>query len=169
MEAHLHEEFKLWSFVVLCQSQSRMRGKIEESNMKSKRTETIGHISRTLWSPFYVYYIFFLKLGKSGVQHFKRCMNRSWNEEVMAIWRQSHQAKRKFRNCEISLRKFRSYEINLQKFCKVFRSCETTCKHMCATSQFKFHFRTMRITLRNGHFQLAKSTYVILDIFDRLN
>ena len=38
MEAHLHEESKLWSFVVLCQSQSRMQGgKTEESNMKNLR------------------------------------------------------------------------------------------------------------------------------------
>ena len=45
MEAHLNEEFKLWSFVVLCQSKSRMQeGKKEKSNMKFKRIETIGHI-----------------------------------------------------------------------------------------------------------------------------
>ena len=30
MEDHLHEESKLWSFIVLCQSQSRMRGKTEK-------------------------------------------------------------------------------------------------------------------------------------------
>ena len=46
MEAHLHEELKLWSFVVLCQSQSRMQGRKEDkSNMKKfKRTATVGHI-----------------------------------------------------------------------------------------------------------------------------
>ena len=45
MEADLHEEFKLWSFLVLCQSQSRMQGgKTEESNMKFKRTEIAGYI-----------------------------------------------------------------------------------------------------------------------------
>ena len=44
MEAHLHEEFKLWSFVFLFQSQSRMQGgKKEKSNMKKfKRTELLG-------------------------------------------------------------------------------------------------------------------------------
>ena len=36
------------------------------------------------------------KLGNSGVQHFKRCVNRSWNEEVMVVWRQPHQAVRNF-------------------------------------------------------------------------
>ena len=42
LEAHLHEESKLWSFVVLCQSQSRMQGgKTEESNMKFKMTSIV--------------------------------------------------------------------------------------------------------------------------------
>ena len=42
MEAHLHEESKLWSFVVLCQSQSRMQGgKTEESNMKNSRGQQL--------------------------------------------------------------------------------------------------------------------------------
>ena len=39
-----------------------------------------------------------LKLKKSGVQHFKQCANWSWNEEVMAIWRQLHQVEGSFRN-----------------------------------------------------------------------
>ena len=61
MEAHLHEEFKLWSFVVLCQSQSRMQwGKREKSNMKKfKRIVHVGHISSISWSPFYAYYMSF--------------------------------------------------------------------------------------------------------------
>ena len=42
MKAHLHEESKLWSFVVLCQSQSRMQGgKTEESNMKNSRGQQL--------------------------------------------------------------------------------------------------------------------------------
>ena len=42
MEAHLNEEFKLWSFVVLCQSQSRMQGgKKEKSNMKNSRGQQL--------------------------------------------------------------------------------------------------------------------------------
>ena len=38
------------------------------------------------------------KLRKSKVQYFKWCTIRSWNEEVMAIWRQLHKAKGPFRN-----------------------------------------------------------------------
>ena len=49
MEAHLHEESKLWSFVVLYQSQSRMQGgKIEESNMKNSRGQQLLDIFRAL-------------------------------------------------------------------------------------------------------------------------
>ena len=36
----------------------------EKSNMKKfKRTATVGHISITSWSPFYAYYMFFLRSG----------------------------------------------------------------------------------------------------------
>ena len=38
------------------------------------------------------------KLGRSWVQHFKQCANRSWNEEVMVIWRQQHKVKGSFWN-----------------------------------------------------------------------
>ena len=49
MEAHLHEESKLWSFVVLCQSQSRMQGgKTEESNVKNSRGQKLLDIFRVL-------------------------------------------------------------------------------------------------------------------------
>ena len=48
-------------------------------------------------SIIYILYII-SKLGKSGIQCFKWFANRSWNEEVMAIWRQLHQAKGSFRN-----------------------------------------------------------------------
>ena len=44
----------------------------------------------------------------------------------------------------------------LAKFCKVFRSCETTCKHMCATSQVETPSSQLRTTLQN-HLQVAKS------------
>ena len=40
----------------------------------------------------------FLKLGKSGVQCFKRYMIWRWNEEVMAVWRQTRKAEREFRS-----------------------------------------------------------------------
>ena len=49
MEAHLHEEFKLWSFIVLCQSQSRMQGgKREKSNMKNSRGQKLLDTFRVL-------------------------------------------------------------------------------------------------------------------------
>ena len=55
------------------------------------------NLENFLESIIYILYII-SKLGKSGVQHFKRFANRSWNEEVMAIWRQLHQAGGSFRN-----------------------------------------------------------------------
>ena len=48
-------------------------------------------------SILYIIYII-LKLGKSGVQNFKHYANWSWNEEVMANWRQLRKAERSFQN-----------------------------------------------------------------------
>ena len=54
----------------------------------------------------------------------------------------------------------------LAKFFKVFRSCETTCKHTCATSQVETLSSQLRTMLRNhlqaanqvaNHLQVAKS------------
>ena len=45
----------------------------------------------------YILYIV-LKLGKLGVQRFIWCENWSWNEEVIAIWKQLHQVGGSFRN-----------------------------------------------------------------------
>ena len=50
-----------------------------------------------LESIVYILYIV-SKLGKLGVQRFKRFANRSWNGEVIAIWRQLHQVGGSFRN-----------------------------------------------------------------------
>ena len=58
MEAHLHEESKLWSFVVLCQSQSRMQGgKIEESNIKNSRGQQLLDIFRVLSGVHFIHNI----------------------------------------------------------------------------------------------------------------
>ena len=47
----------------------------------------------------YIYTLYIVsKLGKSGVQLFKRFANRSWNEEVMTIWKQLHKVEGSFRN-----------------------------------------------------------------------
>ena len=49
MKAHLNEELKLWSFVVFCQSQSRMQGgKRQKSNMKNSRRQQVLDTFRVL-------------------------------------------------------------------------------------------------------------------------
>ena len=106
MEAHLQKESKLWSFVVLFQKQ------IMNARRESKEINLTWRIQEA--SNCWIYFEYFLesiscilyvfsKLGKSGVQRFKRCVNWSWNEEVMVVWRQPHQVVRKFRSCEINL------------------------------------------------------------------
>ena len=105
------------------------------------------------------------KLGKSKIQCFKRCMIWSWNEEVMVVWRQPHQAVRNFAatkwaakiwqpKAHFAAAKWAAKWNPLAKFCKVFWSCETTSKHTCATTQVKTPSSQLRTTLRN-HLQTA--------------
>ena len=72
------------------------------------------HLEKFLESIVYILYII-SKLRKSGVQCFKRCANQSWNEEVMAIWRQLRQVEKEFRItfpwCEIFRTAFPWWEI----------------------------------------------------------
>ena len=100
LEAHLHEEFKLWSFVVLCQKQiMNARRESKERNLTWRIQEDrncwtlLEHFLDLIWCILYVV----LKLGKSSIQHFKRFTNRSWNEEVRAIGSRSHQVEGQFR------------------------------------------------------------------------
>ena len=158
MEAHLHEESKLWSFVVLFQSQSRMQeGKKEKSNMKFKMTETFGYILSTSWSLFHAYYISF---RSSRSQESNASNSVQIRAETKKLWPFED-------NCIKLCENFAAAKWNpLAKFRKVFRSCETTSKHTCATSQVETPSSQLRTTLRNhlqaanqvaNHLQVAKS------------
>ena len=46
------------------------------------------------------------KLGKSGIQRFKRCPNWSWNEKIMVIVRKLDRVEREFRRPQSKVRKF---------------------------------------------------------------
>ena len=73
----------MWNLRMLCEIQ-------KESICRT-------NLEHFLESIAYILYII-SKVRKSGVQCFKQCANQSWNEEVMAIWRQLHQARGSFRN-----------------------------------------------------------------------
>ena len=88
-----------------------------------------------------------LKLRKLEVQYFKWCINRSWNEEVMAIWRQLHQAERQFRelrNHKIQLAKStfpcEMDTFSLWNFCKLRFNLRnpSVCSQIFATDSFRF-------------------------------
>ena len=105
METHLQEESKLWSFVILCQKQiMNARRENKERNLTWRIQEDNNcwiYLKHFLESISCILYVV-SKLGKSGIQRFKRCTNRSWNEEDRAIGSQSHQAEGQFRSCEIN-------------------------------------------------------------------
>ena len=103
LEAHLHEEPKLWSFIVLYHKQiMNARRESKERNLTWRIQENrncwtlLEHLMESISSILYV----FLKFGKLAIQRFKQCMNQSWNEEVMAIGSQSHQAEGQFRRLQ---------------------------------------------------------------------
>ena len=95
-EAHLHEEPKLWSFIVLFQKQIRnARGKSKERNLTWRIQENNNywtHLEHFLESISCIIHVV-SKLRKLGIQRFKRCTNWSWYKGVIAIGSQSHQAK----------------------------------------------------------------------------
>ena len=105
LEAHLHEEPKLWSFIVLFQKQiMNVRRESKERNLTWRIQDDRNywtHLEHFLESISCILYVV-SKLGKSGIQRFKRCMNWNWNEEIIAIGSQSHQAESWFHNYEIT-------------------------------------------------------------------
>ena len=70
--------------------------KSSHAMQNSKHSSWKENLEHFLESIVYMLYII-SKLGKSWVQLFKRCAIWSWNEEVMAIRRQLHKAKKEFR------------------------------------------------------------------------
>ena len=104
-EAHLHEEPKLWSFIVLFQKQiMNARRESKERNLTWRIQEDSNcwtHLEQFLESTSCILYVV-LKLSKSGIQLFKWCVNQSWNEEVIAIGSQSHHTESWFHSREIT-------------------------------------------------------------------
>ena len=131
MEAHLHEESKLWSFLFLCQKskqECKEKKQRKESNMKkSKKKAAIGHISSTFWSPYYTYYISF---RSSGSQKSNTSNGVQIRAETKKLW---------------------PLEDNYAKMKDNFASCFAAAKPPAGTlvplRKFKFCFRTMRINL----------------------
>ena len=118
---------------------------------KFKRTSTVGHILSTSWSPFYAYYILFRRSGsqKSNASNGVRI-----GAETKKLWLFEDNCAKLSEN--FTAAKWAAKWNPLAKFCKVFRSCETTCKHTCATSQVVTPSSQLWTTLRN-HLQAAKS------------
>ena len=72
----------------------KFRTQKSDGNIYSNFEDKFG----ALYGVHFIHTIYISNLRKSGVQCFKRCANRSWNEEVMVIWRQQHKAKGSFWN-----------------------------------------------------------------------
>ena len=89
--------------------------KSSHAMQNSKGSSFKENLEHFLESILYTLYII-LKLGKSGVQRFKQCTIWSWNEEVMANWRQLHKAEEEF--CIDFLR------------CEIFRTTFLQCENV---------------------------------------
>ena len=100
LEAHLYEEPKPWSFIILCQKKiMNARRESKERNLTWRIQEDSNcwtHLEHFLESISCILYVI-SKLGKSEIQRFKWCTNWSWNEGVITIGSQSHQAEGQFR------------------------------------------------------------------------
>ena len=79
LEAQIHEETKLWSLIVLCQSRSKYerkehwrKEKQSEENRGQQLQSSFALLEHFLKSIFYILYTI-SKLMKSRIQCFKRC------------------------------------------------------------------------------------------------
>ena len=104
---------------------------------KRKRRENFGHwfychfgtyLEHFLESILYILYTV-SKLGKSGVQFFKRCPNRNWNEKVMVIARKLDRAEREFRTPQSKVRNhLLAHECHFAHLKAIFTRCESRCE-----------------------------------------
>ena len=102
------------------------------------------------------------KLGKSVIQRFKWCMNWSWNEEVITIGSQSHQAEGQFRRlrnhkrmvaksifgCEIET-------FSLQNFIAILHACKILLSASRYLRPTLLDFFSSDIWYLNPHFLLV--------------
>ena len=105
MEAHLQEESKLWSFLVLCQKQimnARRRNKERNLTWRNSRGQQLLDTFRVLSGVHFMHTICRFEAQEVRSPTLQQVHNRSWNEEVIAIGNQLHQAASQFRSCEIT-------------------------------------------------------------------
>ena len=119
MEAHLQDESKLWSFLVLFQKpnqECKEEKQREESNKKkSKRTETVGHISTTFWSPFYAYYISFRSLGSQESNALNGAQIRAEMKKLWPLEDNRTKLKGNIASCEITKCRLRNHKVQAAK------------------------------------------------------
>ena len=81
----------------------------EESNMKkTKRTETVGHILNTSWSPFYVYYMLFRILGSQESNALNSVQIRAEMKKLWPLEDNHAKLKGNFASCKITKCKLRN-------------------------------------------------------------
>ena len=128
-------------------SKIQLHGNLELKNLMALYTLTLRtNLEHFLESIVYILYIV-SKLRKSAVQLFKRYANRSWNKEVMAIWRQLRKVEGPFQNS--------TYEVEIQfEMTPILNSPTATFMfHLLylgnciySTYEFKIHFEMTPIS-----------------------
>ena len=151
MEAHLHEESKLWSFLVLFQKpkqECKEEKQKEESNMKkSKRTASAGHILSTFWSSFYTYHMLF---QSSGSQESNASNGVRIKTEMKKLWPFEDNRTKLSENLALA-KPPTGTRVPLRKFKFHFCSCESSCEII---SKLWNHLQVAK-----SQIQLAKWTF----------
>nr|CAN81521.1 hypothetical protein VITISV_000501 [Vitis vinifera] len=149
MEAHLHEEFKLWSFIVLCQIQSRMQGgKREKSNMKNSRGQQLLDTFRVLPG---VYFMHTISLRSSGSQESNASNGARIGVETKKLWlfedncaKLSKMSCENFAGCFVAAKPPLGTRVPFHSSTPSFRSCEMDCEMAYENVSLLSHW------LRNG-------------------
>ncbi|WKA10532.1 hypothetical protein VitviT2T_028098 [Vitis vinifera] len=100
----------------------------EESNMKkSKRIATVGLISNTFWSPFYVYYMLFRSSGSQESNASNGAQIRAKIKKLWSLEDNGTKLKDNFASCEINLF-LRNGHFQFAKFLQVMlQVAKSTC------------------------------------------
>ena len=155
MEAHLHEESKLWSFVVLCQSQSRMQGgKTEESNMKNSRGQQLLDTFRVLHGVPFMHTICFFKAWEFRSPTLQTVCKLELKQRSYGHLKTIASSYAKISQLRNELRKFRSpkpisqlrnelrNEIHLRNFARCFAAAKPPLRTLVPLRKLKLHLHS---------------------------
>ena len=139
LEAHLHEEPKLWSFIIFCQKQiMNTRRESEERNLtwRIQEDRKCWTLLEHFWSSIYAYYMSFRSLGSQKSNALNGAQFRAEMKKLEPLEANHTKLKANFPGYEISLW-LRNHKRMAAKWCP---SCCKILQPSCTPAKFSWSF-----------------------------